>query len=223
MSLSRLISPYGSPVHLVPKKDGSYRVTGDFRLLNKQTVPDKYALPLLTDFVDFMSGSKLFSSLYLYQSYHQIEIAEQDIPKTAMVTPLGSFCFRKMPMGLCNAGASFQRFVNEVLRGLLFIFVHIDNVLIFSKKREEHMRHLTLVFDRLKYFGLILNKNKFIFDVDKIVFLGHKVNQEGVTPLESKVTAIQNFPKPSNMKQLRRFLGMLNYYGRFIPAAAATL
>ena len=111
-------SPYGSPVHPVPKKDGSYRVTGDFRLLNKQTVPDRYALPLLTDFVYFMSGSKNFSSLDLYKSYHQIEIAEQDIPKTAVATPLGSYCFRKMSMGLCNAGASFQHFVNEVLRGL---------------------------------------------------------------------------------------------------------
>ena len=97
-------SPYGSPVHLVLKKDGSCRVTGAFRLLNKQTVPDRYALPLLSD---FMSGSKHFSSLDLYKFYHQIEIAEQDIPKTAMMTPPGSYCFRKMPMGLCNAGASF--------------------------------------------------------------------------------------------------------------------
>ena len=101
--------------------------------------------------------------------------------------------------------------------------MYIEDVLIFSKTREEHMRHLTLVFDRLKYFGLILNKDKCIFDVDEIVFLGHKVNREGVAPLESKVTVIQNFPRPSNMKQLRRFLGMLNYYRRFIPAAAATL
>ena len=121
-------SPYGSPVHLVPKKDGSYSVTGDFRLLNKQTVPDSYALPLLTDFVNFMSGSKHFSSLDLYKSYHQIEIAEQDIPKTAMVTVLGCYCFRKVPMGLCIAGASFQRFVNEVLRGLSFVFEYIDDV-----------------------------------------------------------------------------------------------
>ena len=85
------------------------------------------------------------------------------------------------------------------------------------------MRHFTLVFERLKYYGLILNRDKCIFDVDEIVFLGHKVNREGVAPLESKVTAIQNFPRPGNMKQLRRFLGMLNYYRRFIPAAAATL
>ena len=105
-------------------------------------MPDRYALPLLTDFVDFISGSKHISSLDLYKSYHQIEIAEQDIPKTAMVTPLGNYCFRKMPMGLCNAGASFQRFVNKVLRGLSFVFVYIDDVLIFSKTREEHMSAL---------------------------------------------------------------------------------
>ena len=205
-------SPYGRPVHLVPKKNGFYRVSGDFLLLNKQTVPDRYVLPLLTDFVYFMSGSKHFLSLDLYKSYHQIEIAEQDIPKTAMVTPLGNYCFRKMPMGLCNAGASFQLFVNEVLRGLPFVFVYIDDVLIFSKTREEHMKHLTFVFERLQYNVLNLNKDKCIFDVDEIVFLGHKGNRKEVAPLESKVTAIQNFPRPSNMKHLPRFLGMLNYY-----------
>ena len=101
--------------------------------------------------------------------------------------------------------------------------MYINDVLIFSKTREEHMRHLTLVFERLKYYSLILNKDKCIFDVDKIVFLAHKVNREGVAPLESKVTAIQNFPRPSNMKRLRRFFGMLNYCRRFIPAVAATL
>ena len=85
------------------------------------------------------------------------------------------------------------------------------------------MKHLTLVFDRLKYYGLILNKDKCIFDVDEIVFFNHKVNREGVAPLESKATAIQNFPRPSNMKQLHRLLGMLNYYRRFIPAVAAIL
>ena len=182
--------PYGNPVRLVRKKDGSYRVTGDFRLLNIQTFPDRYSLPLHTDFMDFISGSKHFSSLDLYKSYHQIEIAEQDIPKTAMVTPLGSYCFRKMRMELCNAGASFQRFVNEVLQGVPFVFVYTDDVLIFSKTREEHMRHLTLVFEKLKYYGLILNKDKCIFDVDEIMFLGHKVNREGEAPFESKGTAI---------------------------------
>ena len=140
-----------------------------------------------------------------------------------MMTSLGSYCFRKMPMGLSNAGASFHRFVNEVSRGLSVVFVYIDDVLIFSKTREELMRHLTLDFDRSKCYGLILNKGKCIFDDDKIVFLGHKVIRKGVAPLESKVTDIHNFPRPSNMKQLRRFLGMLNCYRKYILAAAATL
>ena len=106
-------------------------------------------------------------------SYHQIEVAEQSISKTAMVTPLGSYCFREMPMGSCNAGTLFQRFVIKVLRGLPFcICVYIDDVLIFSKTRKEYMRHLALVFDRLKYYSLILYNDQCIFDVD-----GNRISQ----------------------------------------------
>ena len=130
-------SPYESPVDLVPKKDGSYRVTGDFRHFNKQTVPDRYALPLLTGFVDFMSGSKHFLSLDLYISYHQIEIAKRDIPKTAMVTPLGSYCLRKMRMGLRNAGASFQRFVNEVFRDFPSYLCILTTSQFFSRHEKD--------------------------------------------------------------------------------------
>ena len=101
--------------------------------------------------------------------------------------------------------------------------MYIDKVLLFSKTRKEHIRHPTLVFEKLKCYGLIFNKDKCIFDVKEIVFLGHEVNPERVAPLASKVTAIQNFPRPSNVKRLRRFSDMLNYYRRFIPAAAATL
>ena len=101
--------------------------------------------------------------------------------------------------------------------------MYIDKVLLFSKTRKEHIRHPTLVFENLKCYGLIFYKDKCIFDVKEIVFLGHKMNPEGVAPLESKVTAIQNFPRPSNVKRLRRFSDMLNYYRRFIPAAAPTL
>ena len=132
MNVIKLVnSPYGIPVHLVPNKDGSHGVTDDFRLSNKQAVPDRYALPLLTDFVDFVPGSKHFSGLDLYKSYHQIEIAEQDNPESAMVTPPSSCCFREMSMGLCIIGALFQRLVNEVLRGIPFVFANVDDVLIF--------------------------------------------------------------------------------------------
>jgi len=215
---------YGSPVHLVPKKEpGSYRVTGDFRLLNRQTIPDKYAIPLLTDFVDLMSGSKCFSSLDLYKSYHQIEVANEDIHKTAILTPFGSFAFKKMPMGLTSAGNTFQRFMNEVLRGLDFVYVYIDDILIFSKNHKEHLNHLTKVFERLSYYGLILNERKCVFCSPKIEFLGHEVSNDGVRPLDSKIEAIRDFPQPTNMRQLRRFLGMVNFYRRFIPNAAEIL
>ena len=154
---------YRSPVHLVPKKEpGSYRVTGDFRMLNRQTIPDKYAIPLLTDFVDLMTGSTIFSSLDLNNSYHQIEVAEEDVLKTAILTPLGSFAFKKMPMGLTSAGNKFQRFMNEVTRGLTFVYVYIDDNLVFSKNEKEHFTHLALVFERLRQYGIILNKDKCI-------------------------------------------------------------
>ena len=131
---------YGSPVHLVPKKEpGSYRVTGDFRMLNRQTIPDKYAIPQLTDFVDLMAGSTIFSSLDLFKSYHQIEVAEEDVHKTATLTPQRSFAFKKkMPMGLTSAGNTFQRFMNEVTYGLTFVYVYIDDILVFSKNEKEH-------------------------------------------------------------------------------------
>ena len=182
-------------------------------MLNRQTIPDKYTIPLLTDFVDLMAGSTIFSSLDLYKSYHQ----------TAILTPLGSFAFKKMPMGLTSAGNTFQRFMNEVTRGLTFVYVYIDDILVFSKNETEYFTQLALLFERLRLDGIILNKDKCVFCSPKIEFLGHEVSKEGVRPLQGKVEAIRNFPQPKTVKQLRRFLGMINYYRRFVPNAARTL
>ena len=124
-----------------------------------------------------MSFSKHFSSLNLYKSYHQIKIVVQKIPKTAMVTPLGSYCFCKMPMGLCNAGASFEVLLMKFYEDFPLHLCILTTSWFFSRHGEEHMRHLNLVFERLKYYSLILLKNKCSFEADEIVFLGHKVNQ----------------------------------------------
>ena len=192
-------------------------------MLNRQAIPDKYATTLLTDFVDLMAGLTVFSSLDLYKSYHQIEVAEEDVHKTAILTPLGSFAFKKMPMGLTLAGNTFQRFMNEVTRGLTFVYVYIDDILVFSKNKKEHFTHLALLFERLRQYGIILNKDKCVFCSSKIEFLGHEVSKEGVRPLQEKVEAIRSFPQPKTMKQLRRFLGMINFNRRFEPNAAGTL
>ena len=151
-------SDYASPVHLVPKKNGEYRVTGDFRLLNKQTKPDKYPIPFLTDFVDEIAGSRVFFSLDLYKSYYQLELAPSSVHKTAMCTPIGLFAYKRLAMGMKNSQACMAKFMNEVLRGLDFVFCYIDDILIFSKDIEEHRKHLALVFERLGYYGLVLNK-----------------------------------------------------------------
>ena len=177
-------SPWASPVHLVPKGNtGRFRVTGDYRLLNNQTQSDRYPLPFLHDFVDHLHGATIFSNLDLFKGYHHIRIAEADKAKTAICTPIGSFQFRRMPMGLSSAAQTFQRLVDEVLRGLPFVFCYVDDVLIFSKSEAEHSDHLKAVFQRLSHYGLILNKDKCQFGLSEIQFLGHVITNEGIRPI----------------------------------------
>ena len=216
-------SEWASLVHLVQKKGGGWRITGDFCQLNRQTISDRYSIPLLSDFVGDMEGSIVFSSLDLYKGYHQVEIAPEDQCKTSIITPLGNFAFRRLPMGISCAANSFQRFMHEVLQGIPNVFCFIDDLLIFSRNEKEHFRHLQLVFERLSQYGLILNRDKCIFKVPEIDFLGHRISHKGVLPLVQKVEAIQNFPMPKTMRQLRQFLGMINFYRRFIPQAGALL
>ena len=217
-------SPYASPVHLVPKKNpGEFRITCDFRLLNEQTITDKYSIPLLTDFIGMLAGSTVFTTLDLYKSYHQIRIAPEDVHKTAMITPLGNYAFKRLAMGLKSAGNTFCRFMHEVLRGVPNCFVYIDDIMIFSESEEDHWKHLSEVFNRLEHFGLILNKDKCVFAVTEVDFLGHRVDSQGVRPLETKVSAIRDFPKPRTVKDLRKFLGAINFYRPFIPNAGGIL
>ena len=216
----RSCSPHSSPLHVVPKPDGKYRPCWDYRLLNNATKDDNYPVPRIQDFTAQLAECVIFSKVDLVRGYNQIPVRPKDIPKTAVITPFGLFEFLCMPFGLKNAAQTFQRFMDQVLNGLTFLFVYLDDILVASESVSQHREHLKILFDRLEKYGLVIKVEKCKFGVPKIEFLGHEVNKHGIRPLSSKVEAIQRYSQPTTAKSLQRFLGMVNFYHGFIPRAA---
>lgn len=221
--IRRSNSPWAAPLHMVPKSNQCWRPCGDYRGVNKQTIEDRYPIPNIQDFTAGLAGKTIFSKIDLVKAYNQIPVAEEDIPKTAVITPFGLWEFLRLPYGLNNGAQSFQRFIDRICSKFGFVFVYLDDILVASTSPKEHKHHLRMLFRALEENGLVVNEDKCVFGVSQLEFLGHTVNKDGIQPVRERVQAVEGYPKPKDGKELRTFLGLINYYHRFIPHAAAVL
>uniref|UniRef100_A0A3P9HSL7 Gypsy retrotransposon integrase-like protein 1 n=1 Tax=Oryzias latipes TaxID=8090 RepID=A0A3P9HSL7_ORYLA len=211
-------SPVGAGFFFVQKKDKTLRPCIDFRELNQITVKNKYPLPLIDTALDSVQEARVFSKLDLRNAYHLVRMREGDEWKTAFNTPLGHFEYLVMPFGLTNAPAIFQNLVNDVLRDFLnrFVFVYLDDILIYSRNQEQHTHHVRQVLSRLLENQLYVKAEKCEFHVPTISFLGFIIDSGNIRPDPAKITAVTSWEPPKSRKQLQRFLGFANFYRRFI-------
>ncbi|GBG83058.1 hypothetical protein CBR_g36675 [Chara braunii] len=211
-------SSFGAPVLFVPKKEGELRMCIDYRGLNAVTVKNVEPLPRIDDLLDRVQGCKYFSKIHLKSGYHQIEVHHDDQYKTAFQTRYGHYEFTVMPFGLTNAPATFQRCMNDLFRPWLdkFVEVYLDDILVFSKTLHEHQGHLRQVLQKLREANFKINAKKCEWAKTQVLYLGHVLDGDGIKPEDSKIAAIRDWPTPRTLTELRSFLGLANYYRKFV-------
>lgn len=219
-------SGWSSPILLVPKKDGGYRFCVDFRQLNSVTKKDAYPIPYVSSILDRLRNAKYLSSLDIKSAYWQISVAESSREYTAFTIPgRGLFQFKRMPFGLTNAPATWQRLIDRVLGADLepHVLVYLDDIVVLSETFETHLEILGKVFDRLYAAGLTVNKEKCKFCRSELRYLGYVVDGSGLRTDPEKIEAILNIPEPTNVHDIRRFIGMASWYRRFVPDFATIM
>ncbi|GBG67590.1 hypothetical protein CBR_g719 [Chara braunii] len=211
-------SPYGAPVLFVRKKNKDLRLCIDYRKLNTQTVKNAGHFPPIDDLLERLGGAKYFSKLDLKSGYHQISIRPNDRYKSTFKTWYGHFEWVVMHFGLTNAPTTFQAAMTNEFRAILdrFVLVYLDNILVYSRTLEDHLGHLRRVLEMLRHAKYKANRDKCQFVWQELEYLGHFVTREGISPLSDKIQAIQEWPEPQNVMDVRSFLGLAGYYQRFI-------
>ena len=235
--ITKSISQWASPMVIVPKKSApgeppQRRMCVDFRKLNK-TQPEVHnmnggkgcislvPLPKIDELYAKLQGYKIFSTLDLRSGYYHIGLSHSAKPKTAFViSGMGKYEFNRVPFGLAQAPAHFQKLINEVLTDCNFTMGYLDDIIIFSKTEEEHLEHLETIFNQLREAGLKLKLQKCSFFKKHIQYLGHLISDEGIQPLPEKLESIAKMPIPKNAKQVKQFLGLVGYYRKFVPRFA---
>lgn len=210
---------WAAPIVPVLKSDGqNVRICGDYRVtVNREAKPDLYPLPRIDDLFSNLAGGKVFSKLDLVSAYQQIELDKDSKQYTTITTKKGLFQYHRLPFGISAAPSIFQRIIENLLRDLPGVTVYLDDILISGATLSEHLANLELVLQRLQDAGLTLHRDKCAFALSSVEYLGHTIDGNGLHPSPRKIKAIQEAPEPKNLTELRSFVGLLNYYTKFIP------
>jgi hypothetical protein len=213
-------SPYASPAFLIPKPNGEVRLVVDYRKVNKKVVFDSYPMPTIDQALEQFGGAVRFTVLDLNSAYYQIPLSPESRRVAAFCTPFGLFEFNKLPMGICIGCQGLSRVIDELFSDFKgdYVVNFLDDLVVYSRSTESHEKHVREVLARLEKAGFTLNPKKVVINATEIKFLGHLISARGVKVLPDRVEAVIGYPRPSNLRQLRRFLGMSGFYARFIPS-----
>ena len=211
-------SEWAAPIVVVPKKDGKIRLCGDYKVtVNSALEVDQYPLPRPDDLFATLAGGNKFTTLDLSQAYLQLVLDEESSSYVTVNTHRGLYRYTRLPFGIASAPAMFQKVMDTILQDLPNVICYIDDILVTGSDDQSHLRNLAEVFARLERHGIRMKKGKCYFMRNSVEYLGHRIDATGLHALPDKLEAIQNAPAPTNVQELRSFLGLLNYYGKFIP------